>query len=234
MSVIHRLFRTFLRTISALREGVGYLGTFLTAFLSSRATLATRVLAAESQLAVCKRRIEEKNQPKPKFTGAFRLLWVLLSRVWDPWHQVVHLMRPATVKKWHNRAFRYYWRWKSKGHLGRPPLPKEMRDLIRQLNRENLLWSAERIRDTLRLLGYDPPCSDTVRKYMVTPKTQPDRPTTWLPFLRNHLEVSWAIDFLTVVTVNFSFLYVFVVFEHGRRKSPCFLYIVFYIESASF
>jgi hypothetical protein len=53
---------------------------------------------------------------------------------------------------------------------------------------------------------------------MVSPKTKPDRPTTWLPFLRNHLEVSWAIDFLTVVTVSFSFLYVFVVFEHGRRK----------------
>ena len=36
--------------------------------------------------------------------------------------------------------------------------------------------------------------------------------------MRNHLEVSWAIDFFTVVTASFSFLYVFVVFQHGRRK----------------
>ena len=163
MSVIQRLFRTLLRTISDLREGAGYIGTFLWAFLHSRATLAARVLAAESQLAVCKRRIEEKNQPKPRFTQAFRLLWVLLSRLWDPWHQVVHLMQPAAVKRWHSRAFRHYWRWKSKGRRGRPPIPKKMRDLIRQLSRENPLWSAERIRDTLRLLGCDPPCSDPLR-----------------------------------------------------------------------
>jgi len=28
------------------------------------------------------------------------------------------------------------------------------------------------------------------------------------------LDVSWAIDFFTVVTVNFVFLYVFLVFQH--------------------
>ncbi len=90
--------------------------------------------------------------------------------------------------------------------------------MIRKLSRGNPLWSAERIRDTLRLLGYDPPCSDTIRKYMVHLKTEPDQPSTWLPFLRNHLDVSWAMDFFTVVTAGFSCLYGFVVFEHGRRK----------------
>ena len=88
MSICHRLFQTILRTISALREGAGYLFTCLWALLSPRATLVARVLAAESQLAMCKRRIEEKNQPRPRFTRAFRLLWVLLARVWDPWHQM--------------------------------------------------------------------------------------------------------------------------------------------------
>lgn len=217
MSTICCLFRSILRTISAVREAAGYLHTFLWALLSPRVTLAARVLAVESQLAVCKRRIEEKNQPRPRFTQTFRLLWVLLSRVWDPWHQVAHLMQPATVKRWHTTAFRFYWGWKSRRN-GRPPLPREMRDLIRKLSRENPLWSAERIRDTLRLLGCDPPCSETIRKYMVHPKTQPGKSTTWLPFLRNHLDVSWAMDFFTVVTAGFSFLYVFVVFEHGRRK----------------
>ena len=84
----------------------GYVCTCLWALFSPRATLAARVLAAESQLAMCKRRIEEKNQPRPPFTRAFRLLWVVLSRVWDPWHQMAHLMQPATVKKWHAAAFR--------------------------------------------------------------------------------------------------------------------------------
>ena len=84
--------------------------------------------------------------------------------------------------------------------------------------RENALWSAERIRDTLLLLGYQPPHADTIRKHMATPANPREKSTTWLPFLRNHLDVSWAMDFFTVVTANFAFLYGFLVFDHRRRR----------------
>ena len=57
----------------------------------------------------------EEHRPRPRFTCAFRPLGVLLSRVWDKWQQVKHLMQPATVKRWHTTAFRLYWRWKSRG-----------------------------------------------------------------------------------------------------------------------
>jgi putative transposase len=93
-----------------------------------------------------------------------------------------------------------------------------MRGLIRRLSRENPLWSAERIRDTLLLLGFDPPCDDTIRKYMSRPRKPRAPSTTWLPFLRNHLEVSWAVDFFTVTTLSFATVYVFVVFEHSCRR----------------
>ena len=108
-------------------------------------------------------------------------------------------MKPATVKAWHTRAFRLFWRWRSQRRAGRPPISQEMRDLIRKLSRENRLWGAGQIRDLLLLLHYDPPCEDTVRKYMVKPNGPHKKSTTWLPFLRNHLEVSWAIDFFTVL-----------------------------------
>ena len=39
-----------------------------------------------------------------------------------------------------------------------------------------------------------------------------------MPFLRNHLDVSWAIDFFTVTTLSFATLCVFLVFEYGRRR----------------
>ena len=74
------------------------------------------------------------------------------------------------------------------------------------------------IRLTLLNLRYDPPCEDTIRKYMVKPKGPHKKSTTWLPFLRNHLDVSWAIDFFTVNTIRFATLYVFLVLAHGRRK----------------
>jgi len=204
--------------IAGMREAGGYIWILLCALLGPKARLAARLLAAESQLAMCQRRIEEKRQPKPQFTPTFRLLWVVLSRVWNQWHQVAHLMQPGTVKRWHTTAFRFYWRWRSRRRAGRPSIAREMRNLIRRLSRENPLWGAERIRDTLKLLGYEPPCEDTIRKYMTKPRNARPKSTTWLPFLRNHLDVSWAIDFFTVVTVNFAFHYVFVVFQHGRRR----------------
>jgi hypothetical protein len=46
----------------------------------------------------------------------------------------------------------------------------------------------------------------------------PCKSQTWLTFLRNHLEVSWAMDFFTVPTVRFQILYVFVILHHSRRQ----------------
>jgi hypothetical protein len=100
----------------------------------------------------------------------------------------------------------------------RPAVAKEMQSLVDQLSRENPLWSAARIRDTLILLQYDPPCEDTIRKYMYRPGKPRKRSTAWLPFLCNHVDVSWAIDFFTVTTLNFAALYVFGVLDHGRRQ----------------
>jgi putative transposase len=178
--------------------------------------MAVRLLAAESQLAVCRDRIHQRKDPRPRLTPAFRMLWVLLSKMVDSWEDLAHVMQPATVKKWHTRGYKLFWRWKSRP--GRPAISREMQGLIRRLSRENRLWSAERIRDTLLLLGYNPPCEDTIRKYMVKPRKPRKRTTTWLPFIRNHLRVSWAMDFFTVTTIGFSRIYVFLVFDHGRRK----------------
>ena len=83
---------------------------------------------------------------------------------------------------------------------------------------ENSLWGAGRIGQQLRLLGYEPLCDGTILKYMVKPRPPRKPATTWLPFLRNHLHVSWAIDFFTVPTLTFDTLSVFIVLDHGRRK----------------
>lgn len=192
-----------------------YLATFLWALCRPRVALAAEILALQSQLAACRERLERQNISKPRFDPAFRILWVLFSKVLDRWEHLAHLMQPATVKRWHTRAFRVYWRRKSKP--GRPPIPAEMQGLIRRLSRENPIWSAERIRDTLALLGLDPPCADTVRKYMARPRRPRRSSIHWKAFLHNHLDISWAMDFFTVYTVSFRILYVFLILEHGRR-----------------
>ncbi len=218
MKIVIDLIRNLRSALGCIGELLGYLLRFVSVFFQTRASLAARLIAAESQLGVCKRRIEQKQHRKLRFTAGFRLLWVVLSKLWAPWQAAAQLMQPATVKAWHTRAFKLYWRWKSRRKPGRPPITQEMQDLIRKLSRENPLWGAGQIRDNLLLLHYDPPCEDTIRKYMVKPKGPDKKSTTWLPFLRNHLDVSWAIDFFTVTTIRFATLYVFLVLHHGRRK----------------
>jgi hypothetical protein len=126
-------------------------------------------VAIRSQLTFYEESIRQKRLPHPRFHPAFRLLWVLLSSVWSGWKSAAELMKPKTVLKWHEHAFLKWWRWKSRRKGGRPTISQEMRALIRRLSRENALWSAETIHGHLVLLGFDPPCPDTIRKYMAKP-----------------------------------------------------------------
>jgi len=199
-----------------LLQLVGYLLRFCWALLLPRAVMAAQLLAIQSQLAAELDRASGGRKRHCQFSPAFRILWVVLSKFLNGWEELVHVMKPETVKRWHARAFRAWWRWKSKP--GRKPVALEIQQLIRRLSRENPLWGAERIRDVLLLTGYEAPGEDTVRKYMVKPRRPRPETTNWLPFLRNHLDCSWAMDFFTVTTLRFQVLYVFVVFDHARRE----------------
>ena len=125
--------------IQLIWQFFGYAITFFLALLQPRAVLAARLLAAESQLTVCTHRIQAKKDPRPRFTAAFRLLWIILSKSVNVWQAWVHAMQPATVTRWHRTAFRLFWRWKSRRKRGRPSIRQEMQALIRKLSQENPL-----------------------------------------------------------------------------------------------
>jgi putative transposase len=216
MNTMIGIFRNLHNAVSFVRHLLAYLLTFLLALLQPKAVLAARILALQSQLATCKDHIDRKKAPKPKCTEAFRLLWVIRAKFLHGWQRFTAVMKPATVVRWHKGIFRRLWRWKSRP--GRPRISRRMQALIRGLSKENPLWGGERIRQELLKLGYDAPDADTVRKYMAKPTNRRGPSGTWLAFLRNHLDVAWAIDFCTVTTIGFKTLYVFVVLEHGRRK----------------
>ena len=86
-----------------------YTFSFFLALMQPKAVLAARLLAVESQLSVCKHRIQAKKDPRPQFTAGFRALWVVLSKCLESWQSCAHLMQPATVKRWHTTAFRPCW-----------------------------------------------------------------------------------------------------------------------------
>jgi len=204
------------RCLGVLLQLLRYALRFCWALLLPRAVVAAQLLAFQSQLVAEMNSSSGRKKRGRQFTPAFRILWVVLSKFLDGWEELVHAMKPETVKRWHTRAFRAWWRWKSRA--GRKPVAPEIQQLIRRLSKENSLWGAARIRDVLLLMGYEAPGEDTVRKYMVEPRKPRSPSTTWLTFLRNHLDCSWAIDFFTVTTLGFQVLYVFLVFDHARRE----------------
>jgi hypothetical protein len=128
----------------------------------SRATLQLENLALRHQLGVLRRSVK-----RPKLTSADRLLWTWLCEVWSDWQSALVIVKPETVIGWHRKGFRLFWTWKVRhGQPGRPPVSKEIRQLIRKMSRENPLWGAPRIHGELLKLGID--IGETsVGKYLV-------------------------------------------------------------------
>src|SRR5215470_17027044 len=112
---------------------------------------------------------------------------------------------PETVIGWHRKGFRLFWTWKvRRGQPGRPPVSKEIRQLIRRMSRENPIWGAPRIHGELMKLGIEI-SEASVAKYMIRNPKSPAQ--TWRTFLNNHVSQLASVDFFTVHTVWFEILY---------------------------
>ena len=179
--------------------------------LRSRVALQLEVLALRQQLATMRR-----SSSRPSLHSVDRLFWVLLSRLWPAWRATLVIVKPETVITWHRKGFRLFWTWKSRRRRGgRAPVPREVRDLVRRMSRENPLWGAPWIHGELKKLGIEV-SEATVSKYMERHRKPPSQ--TWRTFLRNHVGCLASIDFFVVPTATFSLLFAFVVLHHERRR----------------
>ena len=186
---------------------------WLRGVVSNRAELAAENLALRQQLSVLQRGGKRAN-----VTQRDRIFWVWLSRLWGNWRSVLLIVQPSTVVKWHRQGFKLYWRWRSEqGKVGRPKTDVEIRQLIRQMCRENPTWGAPRIHGEIQKLGLEV-SERTVSRTMPRRPANPDERQRWRTFLASHREVIAAIDFFTDPTVTFRVLYVFFVAHHARRE----------------
>jgi transposase InsO family protein len=185
---------------------------FVVLALRPRRVIQAENLFLRRQLALYKERGVKPRRPDPET----RVSLALLSRLFD-WRTALVAVRPETLIRWHRAGFRLLWRWKSQ--LGRPPIPLELRELIRRMAAENPLWGEERIANELLLKLGVRVSPRTVRKYMLKcPPRGPRGDQRWSTFLRNHARAIVACDFFVAVTVTFRLLYVFVLIEHGARR----------------
>jgi transposase InsO family protein len=181
------------------------------AFFRSRNQQAIVELALRQQLATY-----AHTRRKPKLTPLDRAFWVALFRLWPQWKEVLVIVKPDTVVRWHHKGFRLYWRWISKPGPGRPRISKEVQALIRRFALENA-WGARKIHAELEKLGFSVSLA-SVSRYL--PRRPPDQGQRqrWMTFLQNHRDAIAAMDFFVVPTVGFRLLYVWFLIDHGRRR----------------
>jgi transposase InsO family protein len=190
---------------------IGLLFGWLSSPLKSRWRLQAENLALRHQLNILRRQAPRRT----RLSNPDRLVFVWLYRLCSTVVDAVAIIKPETLIHWHRRGFRVFWRWKSRSRGGRPTVPTEIRELIREMTRANWLWGAPRIHGELLKLGIEV-AQSTVAKYMVKRPRRPGQ--SWATFLRNHSDGIAAVDLFVVPTIGFKSLYGLVILGHGRRR----------------
>jgi hypothetical protein len=111
------------------------------------------------------------------------------------WSNVLIIVKPETVVRWHRAGFRLYWRWRFRRRGGRPPITEEMQP-YRPPGGGESIWGAPRIHGEFLKFGFDV-SERTVARYLRRPR-RGDSATRWAAFLANHREAIVAFDFFTV------------------------------------
>ena len=176
----------------------------------SKTRLEAENAVLRHQLIVLRR----KAQGRARLTNNDRWFFVQLYRWIPSILNVLTIVHPETLVRWHRAGFRYYWRWKSRSRGGRPQIETGLRVLIRKMSTENPLWGAPRVHGELLKLGFDV-AQSSVAKYMAKRRGPPSQ--GWRTFLRNHAPDIAAMDLFVVPTIGFDLLYAFVIVRLDRR-----------------
>jgi putative transposase len=148
------------------------------------------IVVLRHELAVLRRQIS-----RPAFRSADRLFFAAAGRLLPGVRRSVFLVTPATLLSWHRQLVSKRWTYRSR--TGRPPIRRNVRELILRVARENPRWGYLRIVGELKGMGVLVSAT-TVRKVLRQAHLGPagTRPgPTWLSVkLVQHLAVRPSVS----------------------------------------
>src|ERR1700730_4556622 len=119
-----------------MRDLFRLIGWTVVDLFRSRAALEAEIWTLRQQINVLRRTAPRKLS----FSVLDRLVFVGLYRLFPKICEALAVGKPDTIVRWHRAGFRQYWCWKSRRHGGRPTVPLETRQLIREMSLANPLW----------------------------------------------------------------------------------------------
>jgi putative transposase len=139
--------------------------------------------------------------------------------------EVASIVQPDTILAWHRRLVaRKFDGSQQRKAPGRPRINPEVEALVVRMARENRSWGYDRIVGALANLGYTisgQTVGNILKRHGMAPAPERKTTTTWKEFIRTHLDVLVATDFLTaeIWTLGGLVTYYILFFVHlGSRK----------------
>jgi hypothetical protein len=107
--------------------------TVLVSPFKSKLRLEVENVALRHQLIILRR----KMPGRVRLTNSDRWFLIQLYRWFPSILQILAIIQPETLVRWHRAGFRRYWRWKSRRRGGRPQIEADLRVVVRQISIEN-------------------------------------------------------------------------------------------------